>query len=234
MYNNKVRNPYYSEEELIANMEKREGGDVWSPEELAYMRDLLTDPPTYLKKTKPLSLASRPGYRRREEELVPNFDLSENPLVQQAFWEGKDEGAFDFNKPNNERELKAIYDYMVAASEKDDPAPIEKAKSSPKPTEVPDQIVEANEFITDYYANAGDMHKGILGPGASGHPTKSWTELQASEDGSTSPDSTWVPPETFIKGDPEGESFLAKYIIKNKPAIEEELLAELIASKRNT
>jgi len=222
-------NPAYQEEQNIRrDMEHRVPKEPWSQEEKLIAKRLLYAGP---EPAQP-SVTRGAGDARTRSRYVPEdwSKMANSPILNQASKEMQKLGIGWWDTVNNDKELQLTVDYILNAGKDDDddyvpePEPVRNEESY----EAPEDVQLAQERIESFEKRqrSGDFHNAMLGPRASGHPTKSYMEL--SEDEKNGFDS----PETFIlnKGrDEKGGSFLDDYLLTKKEDLKEELLNELLA-----
>ena len=218
-------NPAYQEEQNIRrDMEHRVPKEPWSQEEKLIAKRLLYAGP---EPAQP-SVTRGAGDARTRSRYVPEnwSQMANSPILNQASEEMQKLGIGWWDTVNNDKELQLTVEYIRNAGKDDDddyvPEPEPEPEIADVPKELPQEIATAQDEINKFRDNRYDYDTGesvfynrILGPRASGHPTKSWKELQESE----------IAQENLR--DPKGGSYLDKYLLKNEDTFREALLAEI-------
>ena len=224
-------NPAYQEEQNIRrDMEHRVPKEPWSQEEKLIAKRLLYAGP---EPAQP-SVTRGAGDARTRSRYVPEnwSQMANSQILNQASKEMKELGIGWWDTVDNDKELQATVDYIRNAGKDDDddyvpePEPVRNEESY----EAPEDVQLAQKRIDEFkeLERSGDLFNAMLGPRASGHPTKSYMELSEDE----KPQGFFESPETFIRNggrDEKGGSFLDDYLLTEKQALKEELLKELLA-----
>ena len=224
-------NPAYQEEQNIRrDMEHRVPKEPWSQEEKLIAKRLLYAGP---EPAQP-SVTRGAGDARTRSRYVPEnwSQMANSPILNQASEEMQKLGIGWWDTVNNDKELQLTVEYIRNAGKDDDddyvpePEPVRNEESY----EAPEDVQLAQKRIDEFkeLERSGDLFNAMLGPRASGHPTKSYMELSEDE----KPQGFFESPETFIRNggrDEKGGSFLDDYLLTEKQALKEELLKELLA-----
>ena len=225
-------NPAYQEEQNIRrDMEHRVPKEPWSQEEkLIAKRLLYAGPKPYI----PARIKGA-GVNATRLQAIPEdwSKMRSSQILTQASKEMKELGIGWWDTVDNDKELQATVNYIRNAGKDDDdddyvpePEPVRNEESY----EAPEDVQLAQKRIDEFkeLERSGDLFNTMLGPRASGHPTKSYMELSEDE----KPQGFFESPETFIRNggrDEKGGSFLDDYLLNEKQALKEELLKELLA-----
>ncbi len=216
---------------LKDNMKHRVPNEPWSTEEIEDAVDLAEQGPFPGRP----SITRGAGDARTRSRAVPeNWDnIANDAILTQASKEMKELGIGWWDTVDNDKELQATVNYIRNAGKDDDdddyvpePEPVRNEESY----EAPEDVQLAQKRIDEFkeLERSGDLFNAMLGPRASGHPTKSYMELSEDE----KPQGFFESPETFIRNggrDEKGGSFLDDYLLTEKQALKEELLKELLA-----
>ncbi len=215
---------YKKEQSTRMDMEGRVPNEPWSKEEVIEAERLLYGGP---EPARP-SVTRGAGDARTTSRYVPEnwSQMANSPILNQASEEMQKLGIGWWDTVNNDKELQLTVEYIRNAGKDDDddyvPEPEPEPEIADVPKELPQEIATAQDEINKFRDNRYDYDTGesvfynrILGPRASGHPTKSWKELQESE----------IAQENLR--DPKGGSYLDKYLLKNEDTFREALLAEI-------
>jgi len=209
---------------LKDNMKHRVPNEPWSTEEIEDAVNLAENGPIPGRP----SVTRGAGDARTRSRAVPEdwSAIADNEILTQASKEMKELGIGWWDTVDNDKELQLTVEYIRNAGKDDDddyvPEPEPEPEIADVPKELPQEIATAQDEINKFRDNRYDYDTGesvfynrILGPRASGHPTKSWKELQESE----------IAQENLR--DPKGGSYLDKYLLKNEDTFREALLAEI-------
>ncbi len=225
-------NPIYKKEQSTRmDMEGRVPNEPWSEEEkLIAKRLLYAGPKPYI----PARIKGA-GVNATRLQAIPEdwSKMRSSQILTQASKEMKELGIGWWDTVDNDKELQATVNYIRNAGKDDDdddyvpePEPVRNEESY----EAPEDVQLAQKRIDEFkeLERSGDLFNAMLGPRASGHPTKSYMELSEDE----KPQGFFESPETFIRNggrDEKGGSFLDDYLLTEKQALKEELLKELLA-----
>jgi len=225
-------NPIYKKEQSTRmDMEGRVPNEPWSEEEkLIAKRLLYAGPKPYI----PARIKGA-GVNATRLQAIPEdwSKMRSSQILTQASKEMKELGIGWWDTVDNDKELQATVNYIRNAGKDDDdddyvpePEPVRNEESY----EAPEDVQLAQKRIDEFkeLERSGDLFNTMLGPRASGHPTKSYMELSEDE----KPQGFFESPETFIRNggrDEKGGSFLDDYLLNEKQALKEELLKELLA-----